>query len=141
MAKNGGVFQVPMSQMLQLLTQHRSDRQVKGVLLPSRTLATKGPPLSMVQSSRRQSMSCIYGGSSFSQNASAVERSLESLQAARRSSLRSGNSVPSGASRILSLSGNITGRSARSCRARINRPLHGQHGRIAMTCASSLITL
>ncbi len=77
MAKNGGMLEVPASQMLQI-TQHCSDRWVKGILLPLRTPVTKGTPLGTVQSSCLQSMSCTYGGSSFSRNASTAERSQES---------------------------------------------------------------
>ncbi len=83
MAKNSGMLKVSISQMLQI-AQHCSDRQVKGILSLSRTPEAKGPPLGVVQSSRRQSMSCTYGGSSFSRYASAAERSAESLQVARQ---------------------------------------------------------
>ena len=93
MVKNSGMLEVQMLQMLEI-AQRCSDRRVKGILLLSRIPTTKGPPLGVVQISRRWSMSCTYGGSSLPQNASPVERSPKSLQAARKSSHRSGYTDP-----------------------------------------------
>ncbi len=89
MAKNSGVLQVPILQILQI-TQHSPDSGVKGILLLSTTPVTKGLPLGVVQSLHRWSMSCAYGGSSLSPNVSSAERSPESLQVARHSSWHRG---------------------------------------------------